>query len=88
MERTRWLVRSRQWETTRRQGWFRYVVIRKAIPLGLNGLLGQAIASQLFHHSWHEALVAAMVMFAVMTALGIVCWTVNEYRYRRPSPSP
>ena len=85
MERTRWLVRSRQWEITRQQGWFRYVVLRKAIPLGLSGLLGEAIASHLFHHSLHETVVAAAVMFAGMAVLGGVYWTVNEHRYHRSS---
>jgi hypothetical protein len=88
MERTRWLVRSRQWEITRQQGWFGYVVLRKAIPLGLSGLLGEAIASRLFHHSLHEFLWAAIVMFAVMTALGSAHWMVNERRYHPSSSFP
>ena len=87
MERTRWLVRNTQWETTRKQGWFGYVVLRKAIPVGLSGLLGEAIASHLFHHDWHEFLLAATTMFVATTAYGAVVWTVNERRYHRSSSS-
>ncbi|BFI96663.1 MAG: hypothetical protein RSP_21730 [Rhodanobacter sp.] len=87
MERTRWLVRSRQWEATRRQGWFRYAVIRKAIPLALGGLLGEALASHLFHHDLHEALASAAGMFAVMAVLATVHWIVNERRYRQLTSS-
>lgn len=88
MERTRWLVRSTQWEITRQQGWFRHVVLRKAIPLGLSGLLGEAMASHLFHHNPHEFLWAAILMFAVMTVLGGAHWMLNEHRYHRSSSSP
>ena len=88
MERTRWLVRSRQWGTTRKQGWFRYVVIRKAIPLMLGGLLGETLASHLFHHDLHQALISALAMFVVMTALTAMEWVVNERRYRQLAPPP
>ena len=88
MERTRWLVRSRQWETTRKQGWFRYIVIQKVIPMTLAGLLGEALASHLFHHDLHQALTSALAMFAVMAALTSMEWIVNERRYRQHAPHP
>ncbi|HKR76086.1 MAG TPA: hypothetical protein VJR95_05435 [Rhodanobacter sp.] len=88
MERTRWLVRSSQWEVIRKQGWFRYVVLRKAIPLGLGGLLGEAMASHLFHHDLHEVLVSAIGMFTIMAVLAAAHWMLNERRYHRSPSSP
>ena len=88
MERTRWLVRRRQWEATRKQGWLRYVVLRHAIPSGLCGLLGTALASHLFNHDWHEFLTAAATMFVVAPTYGAIALVANERTYQKPySPS-
>jgi len=88
MERTRWLVRRRQWEAIRQKGWFRHVVLGKSIPATLAGLLGQwlgqAIDGRQSHHHLHETFVVAILVFAGMTAFGAVQWTVNEHRYHQP----
>jgi hypothetical protein len=69
-------------------GWFRHVVLGYAIPSGLCGLLGTALASHLFNHDWHEFLTAAVTMFVVAPAYGAVAWIANERTYPKPySPS-
>ena len=91
MERTRWLVRRKQWEITRQQGWFGFVVLRKAIPMWAAGMLGVAFASHLFHHNLRLALVNAawMVLAAIIVgAVGTVEWLANERRFHQSPSSP
>ena len=89
MERTRWLVRSRQWETTRQQGWLRYVVLRVVLrhttPLDLSLLLGAAIFCRLFYRDWHEFLIVVMVTFVADMVHSAITWIVNERIYHKPS---
>lgn len=88
MERTRWLVRNRQWNTVRAKGLWHFVLFRGVLFWGMTMFVFMSILLPLFSRRPHAfeprtLLINAVIWLVSGVAWGLLTWWISERHYSK-----